>query len=64
MTHSEDGLVHVDLSTPNRGRIDRSRMGKPNPNDTEPRPVVTRADIAATLAGLGKLKQRKSRKAD
>lgn len=30
------------------GRIDLSRMGKHNPNDTEPRPVITAEDIEAT----------------
>ena len=49
MTPSDEGLVHADLSDPLRGRIDRSRMGKHNPNDTEPRPIVTPEDRAETL---------------
>ena len=63
MTHSDDDLVTVDLTDPNRGRIDRSRLGRANPDDTEPRPVVTPEDIAATLIEIAQWKRRMARKA-
>ncbi len=54
--------VTVDQSDPNRGRIDRSRLGKPNPADTEPRPVVFAEDIEATRVELAELRRRMTRK--
>jgi len=54
--------VTVDQSDPNRGRIDRSRLGKPNPADTEPRPVVSAEDIEATRAELAELRRRMTRR--
>ncbi len=35
-------IVTVDQSAPNPGRVDRARMGKPNPAGTEPRRRMTR----------------------
>ncbi len=54
--------VTVDQSDPNRGRIDRSRLGKPNPANTEPRPVVSAEDIEATRVELAELRRRMTRK--
>lgn len=51
-------IVVVDQSNPNRGRIDRSRFGKPNPADMEPYPVTSLEDREATLAGLAELRRR------
>lgn len=50
--------VTIDTSDPNRGRFDPTRFRKPNPNDTEPRPVITPEDAAATRAGLDDLRRR------
>lgn len=58
MTAPTERIVVVDQSDPNRGRIDRSRFGKPNPNDTEPRPVITPEDFEATRAELSELWRR------
>jgi hypothetical protein len=44
--------VVVDQSDPNRGRVDRARMGRRNPADTEPRPPIPAEDIEATRAEL------------
>ena len=54
--------VIVDQSDPNRGRYDPDRVGKPNPADTEPRPVVSAEDIEATRAELAELRRRMTRK--
>jgi hypothetical protein len=48
MSMGDEHLVWIDMKNPPPGRIDRSRMGKHNPNDTEPRPVITAEDIEAT----------------
>ena len=53
--------VTVDQSDPNRGRFDPSRMGKPNPADTEPRPPISAEDIEATRAELAELRRRMTR---
>jgi hypothetical protein len=59
----DEGLVRVDLTDPNRGRIDRSRMGKPHPRDPDEfGSPVTEADIAATLALVERQKRRRIRK--
>ena len=55
-------IVIVDQSDPNRGRIDRSRFGKPNPADTEPYPTTSPEDAAATRAELAELRRRMTRK--
>jgi hypothetical protein len=55
-------LVTILASDPNPGRIDRARFGKPNPNDKEPRPVVTREEYEATRAELDELRRRITRK--
>lgn len=54
--------VTIDASDPNLGRIDRSRVGKPNPADTEPRPPISAEDIEATRAELAELRRRMTRK--
>ncbi len=48
----------VDQSDPDRGRVDRSRMGRRNPADTEPRPPIPPEDIEATRAELAELRRR------
>lgn len=50
MTLRVDGLVHVDLDDKARLRVDRSRLGQPNPADEEARPSVTEQDAKATRA--------------
>ena len=52
----------VDQSDPDRGRYDSSRVGKPNPADTEPRPPVSAEDIETTRAELAELRRRMTRK--
>jgi hypothetical protein len=54
-------LVWIDTRNPPPGRIDPSRMGKPHPNDSETRPVVTAEDWEATrhLAAKEKWRTRK-----
>ncbi len=54
--------VIVDQSDPERGRYDPSRVGKPNPADTEPRPAVSAEDLEATRAELAELRRRMTRK--
>lgn len=49
-------------SDPNPGRVDRTRMGRRNPVDTEPRPEVPPEDIEATRAELAELRRRMTRK--
>ena len=48
MSMDDAHLVWIDMKNPPPGRIGPSRMGKHNPNDTEPRPVITAEDIEAT----------------
>jgi len=62
MTSRDERTVRVDLSDPNRGRYDPARVGKPNPNDTEPRPVISDEDFEATRAELDELRRRMTRK--
>jgi len=62
MADEPERIVVVDQSDPNRGRIDRSRFGKPNPADTEPYPVTSPEDIEATRAELDELRRRMTRK--
>ena len=59
---SDNRIVAVDQSDPNRGRIDRSRFGKPNPADSEPYPVTSPENIEATRAELAELRRRMRRK--
>ena len=54
--------VVVNQSDSNRGRYDGTRVGKHNPADTEPRPIVSAEDIEATRAELAELRRRMSRK--
>ncbi len=53
--------VVVDQSDPNRGRVDRARMGRRNPADTEPRLPIPTEDIEATRAELAELRRRMTR---
>ena len=62
MTVEAERTVVVDQSDPNRGRYDPSRVGKPNPADTELRPPVSAEDIEATRAELAELRRRMTRK--
>ena len=62
MTKPVERTVVVDQSDPNRGRIDRARFGKPNPNDKEPYPVTSPEDIEATRAELAELRRRRTPK--
>ena len=48
----------IDQSDPQPGRVDRSRMGRRNPADTEPRSPVPPEDIEATRAELRELRRR------
>ena len=49
-------------SDPEPGRVDRARMGRRNPADTEPRPEIPPEDIEATRAELAELRRRMTRK--
>jgi hypothetical protein len=51
-------LVTILASDPQPGRVDRSRMGRRNPADTEPRPPIPLEDIEATRAELAELRRR------
>lgn len=55
-------LVTILASDSNPGRVDRDRMGRRNPADTEPRPEVPLEDIEATRAELAELRRRMTRK--
>ena len=55
-------LVTIPASDPNPGRVDRSRMGRRNPADTEPRPPISAEDIEATRAELAELRRRMTRR--
>ncbi len=52
--------VTVDQSDPSRGRVDRARMGRRNPADTEPHPPISAEDIEATRAELAELRRRRA----
>ena len=62
MTVKAERTVVVDQSDPNRGRYDPSRVGRPNPADTEPRPPVAAEDSEATRAELVAPRRRMTRK--
>ena len=51
-------LVTIAASDPALGRVDRTRMGRCNSADTEPRPEVPPEDIEATRAELAALRRR------
>ncbi len=56
----DDGTVWADLSDPNRGRADRSRLGRRHPRDPQEfGSPVTQADIDATLELLKQSKRRR-----
>lgn len=55
-------MVAIDASDPNPGRVDRARMDRRNPADTEPRPEIPPEDIEATRAELAELRRRMTRK--
>ena len=54
--------VTVDQFDPDRGRFDPSRMGKPNPADTEPYPATSPKVAEATRAELAELRRRMTRR--
>ena len=65
MTTSRDDherTVTVDASDSNRGRFDPTRFRRTNPDDTEPRPIITPEDIEATRTELDELRRRMTRK--
>ncbi len=62
MTVEAERTVVVDQSDPDPGRVDRARMGRRNPADTEPRPEVPLEDIEATRAELAELRRRMTRR--
>lgn len=51
-------LVTILASDLDPGRVDRARMGRRNPADTEARPEVPPEDIKATRAELAELRRR------
>ena len=55
-------MVTIYASDPNPGRVDRARLGKPKPADTEPRPPISAEDIEATRAELAELRRRMARR--
>ncbi len=55
-------MVTIDAADPNPGRVDRSRLGKPNPADTEARPPIPPEDIEATRIELAELRRRMARR--
>ena len=55
-------LVTILASDPDPGRVDRARMGRCNPADTELHPPVPPADIEATRAELTELRRRMTRR--
>lgn len=54
--------VVVDQSDPNSGHFDPSRMGKPNPADTELYPSTSPEIAKATRAELAELRRRMARR--
>jgi hypothetical protein len=62
MTTRTERLVRIDPRNPPPGRFDPERVGKPNPEDREPRPLVTEADVAATRAEMARQKRRQAGK--
>ena len=48
MSMDSERLVRTNMNNPPKGRFDPARVGKHNPNDTEPRPVITAEDLEAT----------------
>jgi len=62
MAVETERTVVVDQSDPNRGRVDRARMGRRNPADTEPRSPIPAEDIEATRTELAELRRRMTRR--
>ena len=61
MTDSRDEpkrMMTIFASDPHPGRVDRARMGRRNPADTEPYPATSLGDAAATRAELAELRRR------
>ena len=58
MTSRDKFIVQCDLSSPDRGRINKDRIGRPNPKDTEERPVISLEDFEATRLELRELRRR------
>jgi hypothetical protein len=57
MNSDDETTVWFDANNLPPGRIDPTRMGKHNPNDTEPRPVITAEDREATRQLLNQTKR-------
>jgi hypothetical protein len=57
MTLCAERLVRIDPRNPPPGRFDPERVGKTNPKDKEPRPIVTEADVTATRVELARQKR-------
>lgn len=62
MTVEAKRTVTILASDPQPGRVDRSRMGKPNPADTEPYPTTSPEVAEATRAELAELRRRMTRR--
>jgi hypothetical protein len=59
---ASERTVTMDQSDPDPGRVDRTRMGRRNPADTEPRPPISAEDIEATRTELAELRRRMTRR--
>jgi hypothetical protein len=57
MSKGDETVVWFDANNLPPGRIDPTRMRKHNPNDTEPRPVITAEDWEATRQLLKQAKR-------
>ena len=65
MTDSRDEpkrMMTILASDPHPGWVDRARMGRCNPADTEPHPPSSAKDIEATRAELAELRRRMTRR--
>ena len=61
MNSDKETTVWFDTNNLPPGRVDRARLGKHNPNDTEPRPVITAEDWEATRQLMKQAKRRGSK---
>lgn len=55
-------LVTISAFDPDPGRVNRARMGRRNPADSEPRPETLPEDLKATRAELAELRRRTTRR--
>ena len=58
MNIPDERIITVYQSDPNRGRIDRSRLGQTRPDDTGERIVLSPEDIEATRQELAAYRNR------